>query len=57
MKFLAVFYALFGLGWLFNICQLIEMESIADTGLGVFKAIGVFIAPVGSVLGWVGLFA
>lgn len=49
----------FIIGWILNIVQIVHQmpERIGDaTGMLVFKIICVFVAPVGSVLGYIGLF-
>lgn len=43
-------------GWVLNIIQLIPMLKLSLTGLSVLKIIGIFIAPVGVILGFVGFF-
>ena len=49
---LAVMLALFA-GWCMNIYHLAHMDS-AMSGLGVLRIIGIFAAPLGGVLGFVG---
>lgn len=43
-------------GWIGNVVQLAGADWGQITGLLVLKAIGVFVAPLGAVLGWVGFF-
>lgn len=43
-------------GWIGNVVQLATADWSTITGLLVLKAIGVFVAPLGAVLGWVGFF-
>lgn len=43
-------------GWIGNVVQLAVADWSTITGLLVLKAIGVFVAPLGAVLGWVGFF-
>lgn len=43
------------LGWILNIAQIIG-SSAGFSWLMVAKVAGIFIAPVGVVLGWVGVF-
>lgn len=41
-------------GWVFNILALIKAGPLATwAALEVFRVIGIFIAPLGAVLGWV----
>jgi hypothetical protein len=37
-------------GWVFNIVAIARAETI--TGLVVLRIVGIFIAPLGAVLGW-----
>ncbi|AJK27191.1 hypothetical protein BRC2024_KCUCJSVR_CDS_0096 [Acinetobacter phage vB_AbaM_KissB] len=46
--------ALVLIGWVLNIAQIIKMSAV--TGLTIVKVIGVFIAPLGAILGWIGAF-
>jgi hypothetical protein len=41
-------------GWVLNIVQLFGMADGGITGTFVLKAIGIFVAPLGAVLGWIG---
>ena len=48
-------------GWILNVWQLVTMlmtmtMTSATTTLLVIKVVGMFFAPLGVVLGWVGLF-
>ena len=38
-------------GWVYNIIALASAETI--TGLVVLRIVGIFIAPLGAVLGWI----
>jgi hypothetical protein len=38
------------IGWVWNIVEIIQADSV--TGLVVARVIGVFVAPVGSILGY-----
>lgn len=42
------------IGWVLNIVQIAKASAL--TGLLIVKIIGVFLAPLGGVLGLVGLF-
>lgn len=37
-------------GWVMNIIEIIHMKSL--TGLMIVKCIGIFVPPLGSILGW-----
>lgn len=41
-------------GWILNIYQLVHMSGL--TGYLVVKIIGIFLFPLGAVLGYIGLF-
>jgi hypothetical protein len=45
-------FAAFG-GWVMNIVKIVEGFDIALTGLMVVRIIGVFVFPLGCVLGWI----
>lgn len=49
-----LFLGLLG-GWVANIVKLAHLnwENGSQLGLGILRAIGIFIAPLGGVLGWV----
>lgn len=42
------------IGWVMNIVQLFGLADGGITGKFVLKCIGIFIAPLGAVLGWIG---
>jgi nucleoside permease NupC len=49
------------IGWIANLIQtlymLTSLERIIDiSGFGIVQVIGIFFAPVGSILGWYGMF-
>ena len=46
-----VILALFIIGWILNIIDLIKMD-IELTGVVILKIIGIFIVPLGSIMGW-----
>jgi prepilin-type N-terminal cleavage/methylation domain-containing protein len=41
-----------GIGWIWNIVKLCSMGFDPLTGLLVVRAIGIFVFPVGMVVGW-----
>lgn len=41
-------------GWVMNIVQLVSMADAGVTGMFILKIVGVFVAPLGAVLGWIG---
>ena len=40
-------------GWVANIVKLVGMDFGAITGLLIVRAIGIFIAPLGAVMGFI----
>ena len=46
------------IGWCLNIwkmaTELMAMETITFTGMLVARIIGIFVGPLGGVLGWIG---
>ena len=43
-----------GIGWILNIVELALMPDVV-TGMHVLRFIGIFLMPLGSVLGWMGV--
>lgn len=41
-----------GIGWVWNIAKIVGSDFAQITGLLVMRIIGVFIAPLGAVLGY-----
>ena len=39
-------------GWVWNIAKLISMEMLPITTIFVVRAIGIFVAPLGAVMGF-----
>jgi len=44
------------IGWVANIVQIVSIWSPDITAMLVLKIVGIFIAPLGSVLGIIGMF-
>lgn len=40
-------------GWVMNIVAITQSEFIPITGLLILRIVGIFISPLGAVLGWV----
>lgn len=47
-----IFMILVAIGWVMNIIALIHLESIDHLGEVIIRFIGIFIAPIGAVMGW-----
>lgn len=43
-------------GWVANIVQIVHTISDPITGLFILKCVGILVAPVGGVLGLIGMF-
>lgn len=46
------FIVLVGIGWVLNLIDIFNSDFANITGLLVLRVIGVFLAPLGSFLGW-----
>lgn len=58
MKSIIVVWFLAAIGWILNICQVVQGSNVAVGDMSVYlvvKIIAIFVAPVGSLLGWVDL--
>jgi lipopolysaccharide export LptBFGC system permease protein LptF len=54
LEVLFVFIGLFGvIGWILNIATIAQSSLDPITGMIVIRIIGVFIAPLGAILGYV----
>jgi hypothetical protein len=42
-------------GWVANVVQIVATINHPITGLFILKCVGVLVAPLGVVLGWVGI--
>jgi hypothetical protein len=40
------------IGWILNIVKLVQSEFVLTSGMSIARAIGVFVAPLGSILGF-----
>jgi hypothetical protein len=40
------------IGWVWNIVKLVQILDLSVTGMLVARAIGVFVAPLGAILGY-----
>lgn len=47
-----VFAILLFIGWVMNIIDVIQMLDGDITGMFILKMVGIFITPLGSILGW-----
>lgn len=41
-----------GYGWIMNIVSLAGMDAVLSTGMGILRIVGIFVAPLGAVLGY-----
>lgn len=39
-------------GWVMNIISLVGMDGVLESGLGIARIVGIFVAPLGAVLGY-----
>lgn len=55
---LCIFLTLFGfvmanvIGWVMNIVHLVGLEAFAFSGENIIRIVGIFIAPIGAIMGW-----
>lgn len=47
-----VLNVLAAVGWILNIISLMSMELLPITGFVVLKIIGIFLFPIGAIVGW-----
>jgi hypothetical protein len=50
--FIVLLVALGGIGWIWNIVKIVGSDFANITGMLVMRCVGVFIAPLGAVLGF-----
>lgn len=48
----AIMLLLIASGWVMNIIDLVQLESIVFCGEHIMRIIGIFIAPIGAFMGW-----
>ena len=51
-----ILYLLGIIGWVANIVQIVNSISNEITLLLILKCIGIVVAPLGVILGWIGIF-
>lgn len=44
------------IGWVANIFQVATTDNLELSGITIIKVIGIFVPPLGAVMGWVGFF-
>ena len=47
-----MFAALFAIGWIWNVVKIVQSDFAVITGMFIARCIGVFVAPLGAVLGY-----
>lgn len=55
ITFIAVWVAAV-VGWVANIVQVVPMINDTITGMLILKIVGIFAGPLGSILGYIGMF-
>jgi hypothetical protein len=40
-------------GWIMNLGAIVDHDFVLETGMGILRVIGVFVAPIGAVLGYI----
>lgn len=52
MLYLSLLILLLG-GWVMNLIEIVNYDFASITGMIILRIAGIFIAPLGAVLGWV----
>ena len=52
LLYLALLIFLIG-GWVMNLVEIVNYDFAAITGMIILRIAGIFIAPLGAVLGWI----
>lgn len=56
MKIIYTLILTFFIGWVANIIQIATADPFVFSGLMITKIIGIFLAPLGAILGIIGFF-
>lgn len=40
------------IGWVMNIITIFGTDHILDTGKGILRVVGIFVPPLGAIMGW-----
>lgn len=51
-----MFWIALAVGWVANVIQIAITSNFELSGITIIKVIGIFVPPLGSVMGWVGFF-
>ena len=52
LMYLAFVVAIIG-GWIMNLVEIVNYDFTSITGMIILRIAGIFIAPLGAVLGWI----
>jgi hypothetical protein len=52
LMYLAFVVVIIG-GWILNLVEIVNYDFAAITGMIILRIAGIFIAPLGAVLGWI----
>jgi len=52
LMYLAFIVAIIG-GWIMNLVEIVNYDFASITGMIILRIAGIFIAPLGAVLGWI----
>ena len=52
LMYLAFIVAIIG-GWVMNLVEIVNYDFASITGMIILRIAGIFIAPLGAVLGWI----
>ncbi len=40
------------IGWILNIITIAHTDNLLSTGMGILRVVGIFVPPLGAILGW-----
>jgi hypothetical protein len=40
------------IGWVLNIITIFNTDHILDSGKGILRVVGIFVPPLGAIMGW-----
>lgn len=41
------------IGWIMNIITIFHADSVLDSGVGILRIVGIFVPPLGAILGFI----
>lgn len=53
MPVFIIISGLMAIGWVLNIIELYNIETLTYNGKEVLRIIGIFVPPIGGIMGWI----